>query len=234
MDTKAHSRQAVHTCLATTREVLWVDEARPGDHPVLSWKHEFSTDGLRDLEITNIRQQESGTFPLLRLISLTKQSDCYILSSRSNPTLLIFHLSPHPPLRSLHTPYTFQLDLDSRLNPLSDLVVLDRHAELPQVDEQALSLLAIYTDGGLWSVPIAPYAEVEDGGETDLRVAWDAELQVRANEGLGNGRHEGQAGETKFTIMDARWAWLGQFCSLHGFAKEEADMYSNQQRSRAG
>jgi hypothetical protein len=135
------------------------------------------------------------------------------LTSRSSPIILVFHVTDHGLLRFLHPPYTLSLPIDLRRKPLADLIFLDRNIEKTDLGETLPTLLAQATDGSIWSAEIAAGTAEEGEGETGcFRPVWDPELQERAKQAghvLAAGRRDDK-GETKYTIMDARWAWLGK------------------------
>lgn len=76
-----------------------------------------------------------------------------------------------------------------------------------------LALLSIASDGSLWGTSLWNQPVDEDNGV--LRVGWDSVLESRAEHGttlykkpLAPGMEDKE--ETRYTIMDTRWAWLGE------------------------
>jgi hypothetical protein len=126
--------------------------------------------------------------------------------------IIAFHVSIHGTLRLLHSPYT--LALDSRVKQLTDLLVIDCDGSRTDIsiEEPAPVLLAVAGDGSLWSTPLLDSRG--EGNDSLLRIVWDAKLQAQAANGpamQGGNFASGinDKAETKHTIIDARWAWLG-------------------------
>jgi hypothetical protein len=146
---------------------------------------------------------------------------------------MVFHVSTHGTLRSLQPPYSLSLPLDTRLKPLVDLLIFDRNIEILAEDRACdLALLSIASDGSIWGTSISKESEDDDNGA--LNVVWDDALESRAEDGptlykkpLAPGMEDKE--ETRYTIMDTRWAWLGE---SFPWDEEEANECSNQQSYR--
>lgn len=196
-----------YMCLVTSREVVWVDERSPGI-PLLSWRHELGDGTLRDLEVTYLPQGEHGMSSPLRSTSdcghAHATSDCYILSSRSIPTIIMLHLMATRDLRSVHPPYSISFDIDSRLKPLASITLINLSAEC-DASEPSWAMLATAKDGSVWTAAVGP-AHVEE------RAALRLDIKEQVSAPVLNSDDIGVSGETRYTVMDARWAWLGEWC----------------------
>lgn len=52
-------RQAAYTCLATTHEIIWIDELQTGP-PAMSWKHDYGAGSIKEMDLTVIDSEHGG------------------------------------------------------------------------------------------------------------------------------------------------------------------------------
>lgn len=134
---------------------------------------------------------------------------------------MVFHVSTHGALQSLHPPYTLALDLDPRLKPLDDLTIID--GNIDRIDENGmasdpdLALMAIAFDGSVWSAPLCiTNGEGESG---HFKIGWDEVLQSRAEEDLAEEKKlvyrekEDKAKRRVLRSMPLGWTWSCEFPS---------------------
>ncbi|WVR03251.1 hypothetical protein IAU60_000242 [Kwoniella sp. DSM 27419] len=199
LEKTALERLSAYTALCTTREIIWLQDAKPGS-AALSWKH-----GLLDtqgLEVTAV-------------VGHGHRDSCMILSGPSQRHLLAFATTGPGTLRALSAPYAIPLPMDG----LSSLIPFT-----PASSHQSRSLLAIASDGSLHSIPVISTAharQIADGTRRPPHLfkgglVDDADLVkpiVDADE-------EGTSGRE----MAFRWAWL--FINQPSTAQDEDRCFS--------
>ncbi|WRT63394.1 uncharacterized protein IL334_000299 [Kwoniella shivajii] len=185
LDKTASERDSLHVVIATTHEVMWVDEDRPGT-PVLSWKHDC---GSKDLHVAVIP-------------GLSSKDWCTILYSPTLSFILSFSTTKTSPIRSLSNPYAINLPLKQINSVIPFFPASSRHPR---------NLIGLSPDGGVHLIPIFPYANAlntkREGGRkiTGLKAIWDEDV------GRFTKNHEDRKGDRAEKIgkeMDFRWAWL--------------------------
>ena len=150
--------------------------------------------------------------------------DSILLSSQSNPLVMVFKLSFDPPARSLADPYCLAIPLASKDKPLHSLAYI-RLSRWRQ-DRKSLCLLGLSANGGLWDVPLRDSARdsrtyrghggiMTEKKPVELKVEWDSDIKAMAKD--ANAKFEsawaGMGSDsrgTKYREYDARWAWLGE------------------------
>jgi hypothetical protein len=185
MDKTAAKRGAIYTALCTTHEVIWVDELQLG--AALSWRHHAG---------------ENSEVTLVEVEGI----EGVVLSS---PALsIVYHVTSSPPIRSLASPYSLEIDgLHSLI-----MVTMPRVRDLG--DDISL-LIGRLDNGSVYCISLSRNQDrqlVQFHARSGLRVQWDEHVEGIAVRGSVCEDLEektlGKAG-TRYKVIDARWVWLG-------------------------
>lgn len=225
IDKTSLQRGALHTALCTTHEVLWIDELKPGP-PVLSVKHEYGDGELRDLDLSFIASERSGSHLLL--------------SSRSNPLVQVFDTSATPPLKLLSSPYLLPVPVS--LGPVGNLACVSlvnvdsRHRAASRTSR----LVGQGSDGAVYSLHVETTQEVEKRGRpvrTGFNVVWPEGWQEGGEASnprldLDTAALPGEldAACTKHRLQDLRWALIGKSSIVQGVGADRVKTFARLKR----
>ncbi|KAK4683966.1 hypothetical protein P7C73_g6240, partial [Tremellales sp. Uapishka_1] len=204
LEKTALERKATYTCLCTTHEIVWIDETKVGP-PVLSWKHDYGGGRLRDLYVTVVRNDEGEN---------------YLLSSPSDPLVMVCRVPSFPPLRFQIKPYSLHIPSALEHHGLSamDAVQLSK---ISRDKKPATLLLSLASDGSVASLPLRHLSDEDVASE--LRLVGNDAVQALAD-GVGpldedpSADISGEVGlvrldqgeersRAKYGRYEGRWAW---------------------------
>ena len=142
-------------------------------------------------------------------------TECVLLSSRSQSIIMVFHTSTLSPLTSLHAPYL--LTPPAQMDKVSSLTSLAIPS--PRGHDYTI-LLGQRSDGSVHAMRLSrpqnrsSQKKAAQLTSEMLKVIWDDDV-TRISSRAGGNTEKSKAG-TRFRIMDTRWAWLGEiFAFLH-------------------
>lgn len=209
IDKTALERQVTYTAMATTYEVLWVDELSSGT-PVLSWTHDYGGGKVKDLEVTTIYVGDQGELiHISDWVELTKAA--VLLSSSTESLIMAFHGPSDPPISSSRLPYAMSVPKGTAL-PLHSLGLINTYPN--SLESNTTLLLGISLEGAVWSIPLAsmPDTDRKSKRKAALRIRWTDAVQARAKrkDPIVDEDDDDVAG-TRYKDVNLRWAWLGAF-----------------------
>lgn len=173
---------------------------------MLSVKHECGDGKLRDLDLSFIATERSGSHLLL--------------SSRSNPLVQVFDTNTTPPLKLLSSPYLLPIPVS--LGPVGSLscVSLVNVDSRHRAASRTSRLVGQATDGAIYSMHVETTREVEKRGRpvrTGFNILWpegwqENSLVSKPRLALDNAipAAEPDAACTKHKLQNLRWVMIGE------------------------
>jgi len=161
---------------------------------------------------------------LYRMLSIHSSiQECAILSSRSDPLIMVCHVSSTLPIRSLHPPYSVPIHIDKHLKPVTSLAAMVL-AQSQTSHSGPTLLFGLDSACALWSIALRPKEvqrnEGSDDGfairatnhrkHLDLKVSWSTDVKGLLR-GAGREDDVPEKARTRYRKVDYRWAWLSAF-----------------------
>ncbi|RXK40685.1 hypothetical protein M231_01936 [Tremella mesenterica] len=187
LEKTALRRNAAVTCVATTFEVMWVDETLPGI-PQLSWRHEYG----------------NGSVKVMLLLAIPNfQSETILLSSSSLPHILAFYITNSFPVRSIHPPHPMSVSKPEK-GELCSLVSLPWQGT---EKDPRFVLVGLQEDGSISAVRLQRAIRRSSRSLHPL-VKWNEEVEALAklSEKSISDDIDGRA-IRKSRVFDAHRAW---------------------------
>ena len=159
---------------------------------------------------------------------MRSSSECVLLSSRTDPLVMAFHVTSSPPIQSLVSAYSLKIPLAKEDGPLRSLaaVTLTRDTQTmhgPRPVNDSTLLLGLSPDAAVWSIAMRDEVPDQDLDEErfrrnknvkkmNVKVKWSADVAalVRGSRVIRKRRGEAQSNiaGTRYRELDYRWAWL--------------------------
>ncbi|WOO82838.1 uncharacterized protein LOC62_04G006322 [Vanrija pseudolonga] len=203
IDKSVALRGAAFTCVATTREVIWIDEHQVGP-PIFRWIHDYGANKVKDLEITvystNLDDSDNGP----------SSWETIILSSPSSDLTEALRVTTWPAVTVATKPWLIH-GLTPQGSPLRDLIVLP----LPGSPLVALGKNGSMTAARMFPSTASPYNGFNVATRLDnpsipatarLPAPYQEEDDSDDNDGLLPGSWIEKA-DTRCKVLQGRWAW---------------------------
>lgn len=203
LDRSAAARHAAFTCLTTTRQLIWIDEFRPGYSP-LRWDHDFGGGSATDIALAVIGQPQHS------MGQGQTGEELVVLSSSSVEYVLGVRISTGSKLAVACLPWCVQLESHGH-QALRSLVPLQ-----PLANHSASVVFVLglqYLDGSVVFIEVVhgtprstglPYPE-----RTTASPHWGPDLsQLEANHQKAM-LSVNDVAATRYASLHGRWAWQG-------------------------
>ena len=147
-----------------------------------------------------------------------------LLSSRSDPLVIAYHVTSMSPIRSLCPPYTVPMHVAKHIRPLNSLAAMTFGKHMKP--SSSFLLFAQSSDAALWSFTLTserdPSSQLGDTATQQRRihakrkmtsVRWNADVEALLQDTPSKDQVDKKA-MTRHREIDCRWAWMSTYLGV--------------------